>query len=861
MKKTIDFSKKKTEPKSTICLEKKKFKIYAVEKYVHWGKSDNALLKYDKDYEEYDLKNLIECLEENDFGYHLRIDPANKYIFFGDLDGYTMGIKRFITLLINFFDLHYKVKLKSEDIKYTKNIGDDTSYHFSIPKICCSIMKMKSIIANFRKLNENDFITKTEKGRKKYILDTSIYSVGFFRYPNQSKEMEDDTKHKIIFGKMADFIVEHIPKDCYNIENICVVQKNEEKDEEVRTNNNNNDVKVQNDVKVTNTIIENNIDKNNKIIEIENIIKKSVYYKQFHTYRQFFDKCYKKIRFDNYEEWIKIGMALKNIYNDEGFALFNYGSSKSGAYDGDEITKKKYMSFEYNYDKGYNIGTLYKIAKEDNRSEYIKILEENSLILTEFEFAEKIKELAGDRFLYKYNGDNNYQLYCFNGKYWTTSDILLRKFISTKLYQYYKDLINDVYFQSNEYHNYKNAVLSLKKLRMVKDTIERYKEFGVVDNIDFDNKWWLFGFNNIVYDLNSSKFREYSFDDYITITTGYDWVEPEISQIIKISSMLEKIMPVEKERNLLLILFATTLEGRPLERFIVMNGSGRNGKGCINDILLLALGNYGILANESILFEKSRTGSNPEKANLHKKRMVLFREPAEKSKFENSVIKILTGGGKFSARALYDNQTEKILHNTTFVECNKRPVFAEEPRIADIERLIDIYYRSTFTSDANLVDETNSVYLQDPNLKNPEFQHSHKCALLKILFDQHKKYKNNNYRFTIPETIKTRTSEYLEMSCDILQWFKDEYYVTEDKNDILKLKDIFDKFKDSEYYYNLTKSMKRKYNYRYFVNYFRENILLKRYYRERYHPKPKMDIKNAIIKWKKLIDECEKKLN
>jgi hypothetical protein len=30
-------------------------------------------------------------------------------------------------------------------------------------------------------------------------------------------------------------------------------------------------------------------------------------------------------------------------------------------------------------------------------------------------------------------------------------------------------------------------------------------------------------------------------------------------------------------------------------------------------------------------------------------------------------------------------------------------------------------YRSTFTSDSSLIDETNYVYAQDSSLKNPEF--------------------------------------------------------------------------------------------------------------------------------------------
>lgn len=43
------------------------------------------------------------------------------------------------------------------------------------------------------------------------------------------------------------------------------------------------------------------------------------------------------------------------------------------------------------------------------------------------------------------------------------------------------------------------------------------------NTIVFDNKYWLYGFNNIVYDLKIHNFRNYKFDDYVSITTNYDW--------------------------------------------------------------------------------------------------------------------------------------------------------------------------------------------------------------------------------------------------------------------------------------------------------------------------------------------------
>jgi phage/plasmid-associated DNA primase len=306
-------------------------------------------------------------------------------------------------------------------------------------------------------------------------------------------------------------------------------------------------------------------------------------------------------------------------------------------------------------------------------------------------------------------------------------------------------------------------------------------------------------------------FRDYQYDDYVSMTTGYDWREPTDDEITTINTLIKLIMPIEEERDLYLQILATALDGRCLEKFIVFNGSGGNGKGMIDDLLLMALGQYSLLGNNGILFESSKTGSNPEKANLHKKRFVIFREPPEKNKFENSIIKELTGGGIFSARTHHEKETEKELNLTMIVECNKKPLFNEEPKDSEIRRIIDIYFRSTFTTDENALNDNLHIYMANPNFKTKEFKNKHKFALIKILLNEHKKYyKINKSILKMPKSIVERTQNYLEMSCNIVLWFKENYQNTNDEKDIIKIKDIYEKFSTSEYYFNLSKVEKRK---------------------------------------------------
>lgn len=557
---------------------------------------------------------------------------------------------------------------------------------------------------------------------------------------------------------------------------------------------------------------------------------------QSNVYKKMFDECYEQKRFEVYEYWVNVGMAIKNTFVNENDAveLFNYYSSKGNNYEGPEKTKVKYQTFiKKNISNGVTVATIYYYAVEDNKSKFIEIMNKNTFELEQTDICKYIKLLAGNKYLYTLNGEN-YKLYCFNGKFWQNDDVLLKHFLSTDLYNFLKMILTEVYWNATSFNKSKSKIEKLKTFHYKCDIVKTYKEYGVDLNVKFDNQWWLFGFNNLVYDLKEGHFREYKFNDYVSLTTKYDWREPTDEEIETMNKLIDTIMPVTEEKKLYLQILCTTLEGRSTERFILFNGSGGNGKGMINDILLLALGQYGFLGNNSILFEKNKTGSNPEKACLHQKRCVIFREPCERDKFQNAIVKELTGGGNFSARSHYEKYTEKELHMTMIVECNKRPLFAEEPQDAELRRLIDVHFKSKFVTNKSEVDETKHIYLANAMYKTKEFQEKHKFALLKILFNTHKEYKNNNYTLEIPKNIEDRSKQYLELSCNIVEWFKESYKITDDPKNILKLKDLFDGFKASDYYDNLTKIEKRKYNKKYFVDHVSENIFFKKYYHVRY---------------------------
>lgn len=166
------------------------YKLYAIDKYA--GKTKKFI---DNNYKEYTLNQLANELE-NDRGYHMRICIDKNYIFFGDCDGYDGTFDEFANMFIDFLFTFYRINVDSEEIYYTENESKPGSFHYSIPKIYGSCEKLKEIHERFYEKYKNVFC-KNNEGKTTRVVDTSIYTNKWFRYPNQSKESDDTVKHNI----------------------------------------------------------------------------------------------------------------------------------------------------------------------------------------------------------------------------------------------------------------------------------------------------------------------------------------------------------------------------------------------------------------------------------------------------------------------------------------------------------------------------------------------------------------------------------------------------------------------------------------------------------------------------------------
>lgn len=812
---TTDLTESKipSKVKTTLKLnqENNLFKLYAINKYK--GKTDSFIKN---NYEEVTLEILKQKLKE-DNGYHFRVDPKKNYIFFGDCDGFQGGHQIFFQLLKDFLLESYNIEINICDISYTINESKVGSYHYSIPKIYASCKKLKEIHENFLKKHNDIFTYRDEKNNLKKNIDITIYCKKWFRYPNQLKENVYGTEHIIKNGSIVDFIPDNIPK-----KSICI-------DENIFKNI--VDIKVVKTIKSNDNISNDNIEtikniKNNKLIQNDDKKIKQI---------KLLLECLNQHRCDSYIDWINIGFILLNELDENGYDIYKDFSKKSPNYCGDVELYKIWKSFK-KMDDGLKIGSLIMYAKEDNIMKYIEYFNtfDYSNELSTTILANHFCELYGDIFMYVNN-----ELYYYNGVYWKTDYkpySELNIFLREKYYNILFSLLQK-YDNTNKADN-DNSKKVIKKRSFIekmlrtnkyrKDLIEEIIH-SIKKDIELDPNPYLFAFNNKIFDFEKNAFQEcHNPKDYITITTGYDYDENYDKKKIKnLTHLLKQIFPNDEIKDLYMTTLVSGLCGIQVQHIICATGTGGNGKGVINELMMSLCGNYACVLSSSVLLHPIKEGANPEIAHLHNIRFVKVSEPDANKKMCTSLIKELTGTRNISARLCHSNNCNVMLKLTLVVECNKLGQF-DEVTDAIFRRFVVALFESNFISKDKYKDlsddqkinvfEANAMYTEE------SWKNDHKQALFEILRNYYKNFKENG--IVMPLCMKKKCSEYLAISDDISEWIKEICYESNDKDAIIKIGDLFDIFKQSTFYNTFSKEDKRKYNKKYFFRELENNFFL-----------------------------------
>lgn len=673
---------------------------------------------------------------------------------------------------------------------------------------------------------KNVFKVETKKGVHLYFnynKDIETTTNAFTNYLNVDIRNDDSiifippTKYKMLNGDIYKY--KFIGGELLNIPNEFLSEfKQFSKKDKIQKK-----ININKNMKNNNSLIDSNV---NKLSEIENLI-----YKLPSTF------------YDDYNNWINIGFIIFNELGLDGFNLFNKWSEQSDKYDFDEV-KKKYNSFQYK-NNGLTIASLYKyhndIFGKQNYSNNYDIL----INFTTGDNADYFKKKYGKKFIF-----SNGVLYYFNDIYFKSDD---------KNYSFLNNFINDIYFFElfNLFQQYEIQELKkinnndidkkdiFKKIDTIKKKILDLKNHktrkNFIDDIickitDNEIKWnqcaHLFAFENKIFNIDLNKFVNPLPEFFINVSCG--WYFDDLydkNLIIELDKFIDTIHPNKEIKKLYLTILSTGLSGQTLEKFIIANGKGGNGKGVLNELALDTFGNYGYILPSNIILQPLKTGSNPELANCTYKRFVIMREPDDNYKINCATVKELTGGKDINARLNHSNETDTKLNLTLVMECNEKPKLSE---VGDgmRRRVLDIPFNSSFIDKCaydKLDDELKSnTFISNKFYKTNEFRNKYKQALFMILINYYYEY-NNFGSLIIPDIIEERTMNYMSDSDEIYNIINDILLKTNDKNDFVKLKDLYELAKNNNIFINMSKEQKRNFNYKNFCSKLENNLFLKHY--------------------------------
>ena len=194
---------------------------------------------------------------------------------------------------------------------------------------------------------------------------------------------------------------------------------------------------------------------------------------------------------------------------------------------------------------------------------------------------------------------------------------------------------------------------------------------------------YLLGVKNGIVDLRTGDLRHGRPQDYIRTAIPYAFDPNATCQ--KWERFLMDIFAQPNQNDTLALvdyfqdLIGYTLIGIAREAvFVILYGSGRNGKTTLLEVLAAILGPYALKASSELFLKNFASrglgAADADTLALRHKRLVYCSETDEGRKLDANRVKHLTGGDKLQARGLYEKHpTEFVPSHTPYLITNDKP--------------------------------------------------------------------------------------------------------------------------------------------------------------------------------------------
>lgn len=542
-------------------------------------------------------------------------------------------------------------------------------------------------------------------------------------------------------------------------------------------------------------------------------------------------------RCDNYDYWSHIGWAIasEGKNNKELYQIFIDYSKQSAKFD--EKGCKKLWESSRTDGKRVSIGTLKNYAKLDNEENYKKLMN-----LYNHNLQETIIKYCYDTDIaqYAYNNYGTNHVYCgktktwydFVANLWDSSDRAMgiyndisiniknefTQIFDNEMKMFKRKLQAAIDNEDAESEEAKIKTQMKERQKLYNKLFAKLSTFPKINSIisactmikfsddTIENKMnqnpYLIGFENGIYDLRSGQFREGKPEDYVSLSTGYSYVEYKGDEPVftRIENYFKSLFPDDKIKDYVLRYMASRLEGRNSNnQFNIWTGKASNGKSVFTSLLNKVYGDYYHTLDSTSITSKR---NNPEQATpalagIRGKRIVIIQEPDANDEIKIAFIKMISGGqDKITVRELYKSAISFIPQCEFVLICNSIPNLNNvDAGIA--RRLSVVNFNTVFVKD-RIPDPAHNEARADPNIvhhiKNDEWTMPVMWLLLK-------KYYLEYQRIGLfkPDAVSYATQKYILNSDECREYIDDNYIIDKENklehdNKHITIDDFYDTY-------------------------------------------------------------------
>lgn len=421
--------------------------------------------------------------------------------------------------------------------------------------------------------------------------------------------------------------------------------------------------------------------------------------------------------------------------------------------------------------------------------------------------AERLKDKFGSFIRYNYTAKN--WMY-YDGKRWKNDDAGKMKGLVDKVIAGLKsEKISD------SYEGYDNEEIKKFRTRHWKDSRNHSKKENMlkecqhllpVHNHNFDSDFKLFNTQNGYLNLDTGELLDHDKNKFFTKISNSEYTDK--ADCPKWEDFLDDIFLGNQE----LIKFIQrcagySLSGHTSEQVLfVLYGNGRNGKSVFLDIMNEVFGNYATnIRPQAIMANKQKSDASPEIAKLDGARFVTTTEPNEGDRFDEGLLKQLTGGDKVTARNLYENEFEFIPQLKLWMATNHKP-YVRGTDEGIWRRFVIIPFEKQIPKDKVDKDLTKKLKKELP-------------AIMKWCVDGYLEWKKIG--LAEPQSVKEQRDEY-RTEMDPIEMFIDECCRRRSETSTIKSSTLFqayDNWAKENHQYRMTntkfgKEMKKKFKWK-----------------------------------------------